>query len=120
MITEQKYNKAIEVIKTTANYYKVPIEWTIGKSRKKGNGTMYSRFMSTYILRYHLGINVEDIAEIMNYKSHSSVIHAVKVINSQKRIYMDIQLAEDTIVKEIESKPQFSVDEKPESSFALG
>ena len=103
MVTEQKYEKAIKIISITANYYKVPVEWTTGKSRKKGNGTMYSRFMSTYLLRYYLGLNVEDIAEIMNYKSHSSVIHAVSVINSQKRIYMDIQLAEDTIVKEIES-----------------
>jgi len=45
-----------------------------------------ARQICMYILREELGYKLEKIAEILNRKDHTTVIHAIDKIDSMKRV----------------------------------
>lgn len=84
---------ADEIIDVVSQYYKVPVEQIMG--RKRSSSIVLPRHICIFLIRKYSDLSLKEIAEKMNRKDHSTIIHSVnkieKMIVSRSKIDEDIQ-----------------------------
>ena len=77
-----------EILYSVAKYYSIESELISGKSLK-GN-LVKARQMYCYLCKKYTDFSLCKISKIIN-RDHATVIHSVKKINNQIKLYPDIQ-----------------------------
>lgn len=84
---------ADEIIDVVSQYYKVPVEQIMG--RKRSSSIVLPRHICIFLIRKYSDLSLKEIAEKMNRKDHSTIIHSVnkieRMIVSRSKIDEDIQ-----------------------------
>ena len=79
---------ADEIIDVVSGYYKVPKQQILGKRRNKS--IVVPRQMCIFLIRNYTDLSLQEIADKINRKDHSTIIHAIKRIEELKKNNQDI------------------------------
>jgi len=81
-----------EIIQTIANYYDMYPKQIKGKCRKRE--FVKARFLAMYIIRHETGFTLKYIGEMFG-RDHTSVVHAIKMINNALGVKYDNEIKDD-------------------------
>lgn len=73
------------ILKTVSDFYKVPIEEVKGHCRKKE--LVRARHGAMFFFKRHTNLSVVSIGQYFNGHDHAAVLHAVKQVKSDMKIY---------------------------------
>ncbi len=96
---KQKRTSHSDVIKAVCNYYN--IKQTQIKSPTRAEKIAFPRQVIMYILRYHLDLKLEEIAQILKRKDHTTIIHGSEKVRNNAMNDHRIQEDIDKIVQEL-------------------
>ena len=66
------------LIRLTATYFGLPVSRMIGKRRTAG--LVWARQITAVILRRHTALSLLEIAKLLGYRDHTTVIHALEKV----------------------------------------
>ena len=80
---DQKTVTAQSIIKNVAEFYHVPAEEIIGKSRKRDHTR--ARNTAIFLCRELLGVSLSQVGEFFGSRDHSSILYTIKKMQELKR-----------------------------------
>ncbi|MGL4343237.1 MAG: chromosomal replication initiator protein DnaA [Metamycoplasmataceae bacterium] len=87
------------IIKKTCEYYNIPINKMISKSREKN--IVLARDMCIWILKDILKLKLKEIGELMNGRDHSTILFSLTKIEKKLNVDSSVDLAIKSIKREI-------------------
>lgn len=80
MAKANQEEKGISIMETVTEYYGVSIKAIKSKNRSRKN--VLARHVAIYLMRQNTKLTLNQIGEILGDRDHTTVIHAVKMINN--------------------------------------
>ena len=71
------------------------------KSKSRSHNISYPRQIAMYILKNELSLSLKQIGDLFGGKDHSTVIHAIKTIEEEKRDDSNVEKIIEDILKDI-------------------
>jgi len=121
---------ATRVLVATSDTTGVPIAQILGKCRQKDIAT--ARHLAAYLIRHRLRMSYPAIAEMIGFRDHTSVLHAVSKIHkyandlpTHERELFGAQLGRDTrkriaAVSALLDNPEYLPASRPQSETESG